>query len=118
MGKSNAIATVGASKVLALGLGAICVYFNKPHLIRWAAYWYAGLVVWNPMVMLTAPSATWIATATVCYRIATATVCQPRVFRFHRNNSSNARIAMSAGQDGWFAKSPISLLPRAITTRR
>ena len=46
---------VGASKILALGLGAICLYFNKPHLIRLATYWYAGLVVWNLMVMLTAP---------------------------------------------------------------
>jgi hypothetical protein len=45
---------VGLSKVLALGLGAICLHFNKPHLIRWATYWYAGLVVWNLMVMLTA----------------------------------------------------------------
>jgi len=32
----------------------------------------------------------------VCCRIATATVCQPGVFRFHRNNSSNARIARGA----------------------
>lgn len=45
---------VGASKVLALGLGAICVRFDKPHLIRFATYWYAGLVAWNLMVMLTA----------------------------------------------------------------
>jgi hypothetical protein len=46
---------VCASKVLALGLGAICVRFNKPHPIRWATYWYAGLVVWNLMVIMTAP---------------------------------------------------------------
>lgn len=45
---------VMASKVLALGLGGICVYTNKPHLIRWATYWYGGLVVWNLMVMLSA----------------------------------------------------------------
>ena len=45
---------VCASKVLALGLGAICIHFNKPHLIRWATHWYAGLVVWNLMVMLRA----------------------------------------------------------------
>ena len=45
---------VGLSKILALGLGAVCVHLNKPHLIRWATYWYAGLVVWNLMVMLTA----------------------------------------------------------------
>jgi len=45
---------VGASKLVALGLGALCVYLNKPHLIRWATYWYAGLVVWNLMIILSA----------------------------------------------------------------
>jgi hypothetical protein len=44
-----------ASKVLALGLGAFCVYAHKQHLIRLATYWYGGLVVWNLIVMLTAP---------------------------------------------------------------
>ena len=41
-----------ASKVLALALGAVCVYLRKSHLIRWATYWYGGLVVWNLMIML------------------------------------------------------------------
>lgn len=45
---------VAASKVVALGLGAICVYKRKDNLIRWATYWYGGLVVWNLMVMLAA----------------------------------------------------------------
>jgi len=44
-----------ASKILALGLGAVCIYTNKDHVIRWVTYWYGGLVVWNLMVMLTAP---------------------------------------------------------------
>lgn len=44
------------SKVLALGLGALCVYTNKPHVIRWISYWYAGLVIWNLVVMLAAPA--------------------------------------------------------------
>ena len=43
-----------ASKALALGLGALCVHARKYHLIRWATYWYGGLVVWNLSVMLTA----------------------------------------------------------------
>ncbi|HMC57600.1 MAG TPA: DUF5658 family protein [Candidatus Solibacter sp.] len=47
-------AGVIASKVLALGIGGLCVYANKSHLIRWISYWYGGLVVWNLMVMLTA----------------------------------------------------------------
>jgi hypothetical protein len=46
---------VALSKVLALGLGALCVYTNKKHVIRWITYWYCGLVVWNLMVMLSAP---------------------------------------------------------------
>jgi hypothetical protein len=41
-----------ASKVLALGIGALCVYVNKRHIIRWISYWYGGLVVWNLMVLL------------------------------------------------------------------
>jgi hypothetical protein len=48
-------AGVIASKVLALGIGGLCVYANKSHLIRWISYWYGGLVVWNLMVMLAAP---------------------------------------------------------------
>jgi hypothetical protein len=48
-------AGVLTSKLLALGLGAVCVYFRKNHLIRWATYWYGGLVVWNLIVMLAAP---------------------------------------------------------------
>jgi len=49
------VAGVAASKVLALGLGALCVYTGRNHLVRWATYWYAALVVWNLMVMLSAP---------------------------------------------------------------
>lgn len=43
------------SKLLALALGGLCVYKRKYHLIRWATYWYAGLVVWNLSIMLAAP---------------------------------------------------------------
>jgi hypothetical protein len=46
---------VALSKLIALGLGALCVYLKKQHLIRWATYWYGALVVWNLMVMLSAP---------------------------------------------------------------
>jgi len=44
-----------ASKVLALGIGALCVYVNKAHVIRWISYWYGALVIWNLMIMLAAP---------------------------------------------------------------
>jgi Domain of unknown function (DUF5658) len=43
------------SKVLALGIGAFCIYVNKSHVIRWISYWYGGLVIWNVLVMLAAP---------------------------------------------------------------
>jgi hypothetical protein len=48
-------AGVALSKILALALGGLCVYLKKQHLMRWASYWYGGLVVWNLMVMLSAP---------------------------------------------------------------
>jgi Domain of unknown function (DUF5658) len=49
--------TVGviASKVLALGIGGVCFYLNKCHVIRWISYWFGGLVIWNLIVMLASP---------------------------------------------------------------
>ena len=47
--------TVTAIVALALGIGALCVSLDKAHVIRWISYWYGGLVVWNLMVMLSAP---------------------------------------------------------------
>ena len=49
-------AGVFLSKLVALGLGALCVYLKKQHLIRWATYWYGALVVWNLMIILSAPA--------------------------------------------------------------
>lgn len=43
------------SKALALGLGALCVWANKPHVVRWITYWYSGLIVWNLMILLAVP---------------------------------------------------------------
>jgi hypothetical protein len=43
-----------ASKVLALGIGGLCFYLNKSHVIRWISYWFGGLVIWNLIVMLLA----------------------------------------------------------------
>jgi hypothetical protein len=43
------------SKLLALGLGGYCIHTKKLGLIRLITYWYGGLVVWNLMIMLTAP---------------------------------------------------------------
>ncbi len=49
------VAGVALSKVIALALGAICVYTKRVRLMKWATYWYAGLVVWNLMILLAAP---------------------------------------------------------------
>jgi hypothetical protein len=49
------VAGVIVSKLLALGIGALCIHLNKAHVIRWISYWYCALVVWNLMVMLAAP---------------------------------------------------------------
>ncbi|HYL36411.1 MAG TPA: DUF5658 family protein [Bryobacteraceae bacterium] len=43
---------VALSKVLAVGLGAVCVWLKKDRIISWINYWYAGLVVWNLCVIL------------------------------------------------------------------
>jgi hypothetical protein len=49
-------AGVMASKILSLGLGGLCLYYKKTHLIRWISYWYGGLIVWNLMVLLASPA--------------------------------------------------------------
>jgi hypothetical protein len=41
-----------SSKLLALGIGGLCMYQKRTHLIRWASYWYGALVVWNLAVIL------------------------------------------------------------------
>lgn len=51
------LAGVALSKVLALGIGGVCIWANRPHLIKWITYWYGGLVVWNLMVLLHTPGA-------------------------------------------------------------
>lgn len=45
---------VAASKVLGLAIGGICVATGRARLVTWINYWYAGLVVWNLMIILIA----------------------------------------------------------------
>ena len=45
---------VALSKGIALVLGGLCVYTRRYHIMRWISFWYAGLVVWNLIVVLTA----------------------------------------------------------------
>lgn len=45
-----------ASKVIALGLAAICIHSRRFHIIQWITYWYAALVVWNLTLILSVNS--------------------------------------------------------------
>jgi hypothetical protein len=45
---------VGVSKVVGLGIGGLCMAMNRARLVTWINYWYAGLIVWNLGVILTA----------------------------------------------------------------
>jgi len=43
---------VAASKMAALLLAAACIKLNRSHLLRYANYWFAGVVVWNLLNIL------------------------------------------------------------------
>jgi hypothetical protein len=45
---------VAASKIVGLGIGAVCVLANRARLVGWINYWYAGLIVWNLSIILVA----------------------------------------------------------------
>lgn len=45
------VLSVGASKLVAAALGAVCLAIDRPHVIRWINYWYAGLVAWNIVII-------------------------------------------------------------------
>src|SRR5580692_4124079 len=45
---------VAASKVVGLGIGALCVVLNRARLVGWINYWYAGVIVWNLCILLDA----------------------------------------------------------------
>ena len=49
------VAGVAASKVVAVLVAGVCVWLEKPRLMRWVCYWYAALVVWNISVILAVP---------------------------------------------------------------
>jgi hypothetical protein len=49
------VAGVALSKLIALGLAAVCLYAGKNKILRMATYWYGALVVWNLVVILMAP---------------------------------------------------------------
>jgi hypothetical protein len=43
---------VALSKLVALSLGAVCIWLKKDRILNWITYWYAALVVWNLCVIL------------------------------------------------------------------
>jgi hypothetical protein len=51
---SSPALSVAASKVVGLGLGGLCVALNRSRLIGWINYWYAGVIIWNLFIILSA----------------------------------------------------------------
>jgi len=47
---------VAASKIVGLGIGGLCLATGRGRLVGWINYWYAGLIVWNLSVIITAGS--------------------------------------------------------------
>ncbi|MCX7605249.1 MAG: DUF5658 family protein [Bryobacteraceae bacterium] len=45
---------VALSKLIALTLAVVCLWLNRPRVLRWINYWYAALVVWNLSLMVIA----------------------------------------------------------------
>ena len=43
---------VAVSKLVGIGIGGLCVVLNRARLIAWINYWYAGLILWNLMLIL------------------------------------------------------------------
>jgi len=46
-------AGVALSKGVAFALFGICLWLNKRQVVRWINYWYAALVVWNMILIVT-----------------------------------------------------------------
>jgi hypothetical protein len=44
---SSAELGVGISKLVAVALGAVCVFTRRPRMLGWINYWYGGVVIWN-----------------------------------------------------------------------
>jgi hypothetical protein len=51
---SSPVGGVVASKFVALGIAFFCVFTRRARIVGWINYWYAGLVVWNLVVILAA----------------------------------------------------------------
>ncbi|MGD1072238.1 MAG: DUF5658 family protein [Bryobacteraceae bacterium] len=47
---------VAASKLVGVGIGALCLLTNRARLVTWINYWYGALIVWNLVLILIAGS--------------------------------------------------------------
>lgn len=45
---------VAASKLVAVALGAFCIFTQRKRLVSVVNYWYAGLIIWNLAVIMIA----------------------------------------------------------------
>ena len=51
---SSPLIGAAASKFFALAIGGLCLLTNRSRLVGFINYWYAGLVIWNLLIILTA----------------------------------------------------------------
>ncbi len=51
---SSPMAGVAFSKLVAIAIAGFCLMTQRQKLVGWINYWYAGLVVWNLVVILVA----------------------------------------------------------------
>jgi len=49
---TSPVAGVVASKGVALAIGGTCLFTHRSRVLSWINYWYAGLVVWNLVIIL------------------------------------------------------------------
>jgi hypothetical protein len=54
MHATSPVVGVAASKLVGLALGGLCILLNRARLVGWINYWYAGVIIWNLFVILTA----------------------------------------------------------------
>lgn len=51
---SSPLAGVAAAKFIAFAIAGLCLFTKRRKLVTWINYWYAGLVIWNLVVILAA----------------------------------------------------------------
>jgi hypothetical protein len=53
---SSPVVGLAASKLLGIGIGALCLVTHRARLVTWINYWYGALILWNLAVILVAGS--------------------------------------------------------------